>query len=203
MAAPILEVDIQHPQPRHVARAVEVLERGGIIAYPTDTYYGLGCDLMSKKAIERLYQLKGRDRKKPLSFLCPDLSDVAKYAHVSNFAYRTMKGLTPGAFTFILEATRVVPEMMLSKQKQVGIRVPAAPLARALAAGLGRPLITTSASDDEGEPLIDAKDIKEKLGHGLDLILDGGVTLIEPSTVVSLIGDSLEVLRQGKGRLDA
>ena len=203
MAAPILEVDIQHPQPRHIARAVQVLERGGVIAYPTDTYYGVGCDLMSKKAIERLYQLKGRDRKKPLSFLCPDLSDVAKYAHVSNFAYRTMKGLTPGAFTFILEATRIVPEVMMSKQKQVGIRVPDAPLARALAAGLGRPLITTSASDDEGEPLIDAKDIKEKLGHGLDLILDGGVTLIEPSTVVSLIGDSMEVLRQGKGRLDA
>lgn len=203
MAAPILEVDIQHPQPRHLARAVQVLERGGIIAYPTDTYYGLGCDLMSKKAIERLYQLKGRDKKKPLSFLCPDLSDVAKYAHVSNFAYRTMKGLTPGAFTFILEATRVVPEIMMSKQKQVGIRVPDAPLARALAAGLGRPIITTSASDSEGEPLIDAKDIKEKLGHGLDLILDGGVTLMEPSTVVSLIGDSLEVLREGKGRLDA
>jgi tRNA threonylcarbamoyl adenosine modification protein (Sua5/YciO/YrdC/YwlC family) len=203
LAAPILEVDIQHPQPRHIARAVQVLERGGLIAYPTDTYYGLGCDLMSKKAIERLYQLKGRDKKKPLSFLCPDLSDVAKYAHVSNFAYRTMKSLTPGAFTFILEATRTVPEIMMNKQKQVGIRVPDAPLARALAAGLGRPLITTSASDDEGEPLIDAKDIKEKLGHGLDLILDGGVTLMEPSTVVSLIGDSLEVLRQGKGRLDA
>jgi tRNA threonylcarbamoyl adenosine modification protein (Sua5/YciO/YrdC/YwlC family) len=203
MSAPILEVDIQHPQPRHIARAVQVLERGGVIAYPTDTYYGVGCDLMSKKAIERLYLLKGRDRKKPLSFLCPDLSDVAKYAHVSNFAYRTMKGLTPGAFTFILEATRIVPEVMMSKQKQVGIRVPDAPLARALAAGLGRPLITTSASDDEGEPLIDAKDIKEKLGHGLDLILDGGVTLMEPSTVVSLIGDSMEVLRQGKGRVDA
>lgn len=203
MAAPILEVDMEHPQPRHIARAVQVLERGGVIAYPTDTYYGLGCDLMSKKAIERLYQIKGRDKKKPLSFLCPDLSDVAKYAHVSNFAYRTMKGLTPGAFTFILEATRVVPEVMMSKQKQVGIRVPDAPLARALAAALGRPLITTSASDGEGEPLIDAKDIKEKLGHGLDLILDGGVTLMEPSTVVSLIGDSLEVLRQGKGRLDA
>lgn len=203
MAAPILEVDIQHPQPRHIARAVQVLDRGGLIAYPTDTYYGLGCDLLSKKAIERLYLLKGRDKKKPLSILCPDLSDVAKYAYVSNFAYRTMKGLTPGAFTFILEATRLVPEVMMSKQKQVGIRVPDAPLARALAAGLGRPLITTSASDEGGEPLIDAKDIKEKLGHGLELILDGGVTLMEPSTVVSLIGDSMEVLRQGKGRLDA
>jgi tRNA threonylcarbamoyl adenosine modification protein (Sua5/YciO/YrdC/YwlC family) len=200
-SAPILEVNAEHPQPRHVQRAVEVLSRGGVIAYPTDTYYGLACDLGSKKGIERLYQLKGRDRKKPLSFLCPDLSDVAKYAHVSNFAYRTMKGLTPGAFTFILEATRIVPEVMMSKQKQVGIRVPDSALARALAAGLGRPLVTTSATTLEGEPLTDSADIKEALGHGLDLILDGGVTLLEASTVVSLIGDQIEVLRQGKGEL--
>ena len=202
MAAPIIEVNVEHPQPRHLQRAVEVLSNGGVIAYPTDTYYGLGCDLGSKKGIEKLYQLKGRDRKKPLSFLCPDLSDVAKYAHVSNFAYRTMKSLTPGAFTFILEATRLVPETMMSKQKQVGIRVPDSALARALAASLGRPIITTSATDEEGEPLIDAKDIKDALGHGLDLILDGGVRLMEPSTVVSLLDDQIEVLRQGKGQLD-
>lgn len=200
--APILEVNAEHPQPRHVQRAVDVLSDGGLIAYPTDTYYGLACDLGSKKGIERLYKLKGRDRKKPLSILCPDLSDVAKYAHVSNFAYRTMKGLTPGAFTFILEATRLVPEVMMSKQKQVGIRVPDAELARALAAGLGRPLVTTSATDAEGEPLTDARSIKDALGHGLELILDGGVTLLEASTVVSLIGDQIEVLRQGKGQLD-
>ncbi len=194
---------MEHPSPRHVQRAVEVLSNGGLIAYPTDTYYGLGCDLFSKKAIERLYQLKGRDKKKPLSFLCPDLSDVAKYAHVSNFAYRTMKSLTPGAFTFVLEATRQVPEMMMTRQKQVGIRVPDSALARALAAGLGRPIVTTSATDTDGEPLVDPKDIKDALGHGLELILDGGVKLTEPSTVVSLIGDSLEILRQGKGRLEA
>jgi tRNA threonylcarbamoyl adenosine modification protein (Sua5/YciO/YrdC/YwlC family) len=202
MAAPIIEVNAEHPQPRHVQRAVEVLSNGGVIAYPTDTYYGLGCDLGSKKAIEKLYQLKGRDKKKPLSILCPDLSDVAKYAHVSNFAYRTMKSLTPGAFTFILEATRLMPEAMMTKQKQVGIRVPDSALARALAASLGRPIITTSATDDEGEPLIDAKDIKDALGHGLDLILDGGVRLMEPSTVLSLLDDQIEVLRQGKGQLD-
>ncbi|HZI11948.1 MAG TPA: L-threonylcarbamoyladenylate synthase [Myxococcus sp.] len=202
MVAPILEVDVEHPSPRHVQRAVEVLERGGLIAYPTDTYYGLGCDLSSKKGIDRLYQLKGRDKKKPLSFLCPDLSDVARYAHVSNFAYRTMKGLTPGAFTFILEATRLVPDLMMTRQKQVGIRVPDAPLARELARTLGRPLITTSATNTEGEPLTDARDIKTELGHGLDLILDGGITLNEPSTVISLIGDALEILRQGKGRLE-
>ena len=201
-AAPILEVDPEHPSPRHVERAVELLGRGGVIAYPTDTYYGLGCDLFSKKAIEKLYALKDRNRKKPLSFLVPDLSDVAKYALVSNFAYRTMKSLTPGPFTFILPATRQVPEMMQTKQKQVGIRVPDAPLARALAAGLGHPLVTTSATNREGEPLIDPKDIKELLGHGLDLILDGGVIDAEPSTVLSLIGDELEVLREGKGKLE-
>ena len=200
--APILEVHPEHPQPRHVQRAVDVLGAGGLIAYPTDTYYGLACDLGSKKGIEKLYALKGRDRKKPLSFLCPDLSDVARYAHVSNFAYRTMKGLTPGAFTFVLEATRIVPEVMMSKQKQVGIRVPDSALARALAAGLGRPLVTTSATDADGEPLTDARSIKDALGHGLELILDAGVTLLEASTVVSLLGDQIEVLRQGKGQLD-
>lgn len=201
-AAPILEVDPIHPQPRHVERALKVLQDGGLLVYPTDTYYGIGCDLFSKKAIERLYQLKGRDKKKPLSFLCHDLSDVSQYAKVTNFAYRQLKHLTPGAFTFILEATRVVPEMMQTKQKQVGIRVPDAPLARALAQGLGHPIVTTSATDREGEPLIDSRDIKAQLGNGVDLILDGGVHTHEPSTVVSLIGDQIEILRQGKGRLD-
>ena len=199
MAAPILAVDPIHPQPRHVDKAVQLLEDGGLIAYPTDTYYGIGCDLFSKKAIDRLYALKDRDRKKPFSFLCPDLSDVAKYAHVSNFAYRTMRQLTPGPFTFVLEATRVVPMMMQTKQKQVGIRVPQAPLMLEISKRLGRPVVTTSATDKDGKPLIDAKDIKEALGNRLDLILDGGVQPSEPSTIVSLIGDRIEVVRQGKG----
>ena len=140
-------------------------------------------------------------RKKPLAFLCPDLSDVARYAKVSNFAYRTMKQLTPGPFTFVLEATKLVPDMMQSKQKQVGIRVPQAPLMLAIAAKLGRPIVTTSATDMDGNALIDAKAIKEELGNRLDLILDGGVQMAEASTVVSLIDDQLEVLRQGKGIL--
>jgi len=199
--APIVEVDSVRPQPRTIDRAAEVLESGGLIAYPTDTYYGIGCDLFSKKAIDRLYGIKNRDRKKPLAFLCPDLSDVAKYARVSNFAYRIMRQLTPGPFTFVLEATRLVPDMMQSKQKQVGIRVPQAPLMLAIAAKLGRPIVTTSATDMDGQVLTDAKDIKEQLGARLDLILDGGVQPDEPSTVVSLIDDQIEVLRQGKGIL--
>ena len=199
--APIVEVDPVHPQPRVVERAAKVLEDGGLIAYPTDTYYGIGCDLNSKKAIDRLYGLKGRDRKKPFAFLCPDLSDVAKYAKVSNFAYRYMKQLTPGPFTFVLEATRLVPEMMQTKQRQVGIRVPQAPLMLAIAAELGRPIVTTSATDLDGEVLTDARSIKDSLGNRLDLILDGGLQPSEPSTVVSLINDEIEVLRQGKGIL--
>src|SRR5688572_13338 len=198
-AAPIIEVDAQHPQPRHVERAVEALADGGLVAYPTDTYYGIGCDLQSKKGIDKLYALKDRDRRKPFSFLCPDLSDVAHYALVSNFAYRTMKQLTPGPFTFVLEATRLVPQMMQNKQRQVGIRVPQAPLMLAIAAKLGRPIVTTSATAPDGRVLIDAKDIKETLGHKLELILDGGVQPNDPSTVVSLVGDQIEVLRQGKG----
>lgn len=199
--APIIEVDPVHPQPRTVERAVKALDDGGLIAYPTDTYYGIGCDLNSKKAIDRLYGVKNRDRKKPLAILCPDLSDVAKYAKVSNFAYRIMRQLTPGPFTFVLEATRLVPDMMQSRQKQVGIRVPQAPLMLAIAAMLGRPIVTTSATDMDGKVLTDAKAIKDELGQRLDLILDGGVQPDEPSTVVSLLNDQIEVLRQGKGIL--
>jgi tRNA threonylcarbamoyl adenosine modification protein (Sua5/YciO/YrdC/YwlC family) len=199
MAAPILEIDPVHPNPRHLRRAVEVLEGGGLLAYPTDTYYALGCDLGSRKALDRLYALKKRDRTKPVSFLCPDLSDVARYGMVSNFAYRVMKQLTPGPFTFILRATRLVPDLATSRQKQVGIRVPDAPLAQALARALGRPLATTSATDDQGAPLLDAKEIKEQLGHGLELILDGGPQLADPSTIVSLVDDQIEILRQGRG----
>lgn len=200
-SAPIVEADPFRPQPRTIERAAKVLEDGGLIAYPTDTYYGIGCDLFSKKAIDRLYGIKNRDRKKPLAFLCPDLSDVSKYAKVSNFAYRTMRQLTPGPFTFVLEATKLVPDMMMSKQKQVGIRVPQAPLMLAIAAKLGRPIVTTSATDMDGEVLTDAKAIKEALGSRLELILDGGLLPAEPSTVVSLIDDQIEVLRQGKGIL--
>ncbi|MFL5319950.1 MAG: L-threonylcarbamoyladenylate synthase [Myxococcaceae bacterium] len=202
MAAPIVEIDPEHPNPRQLQRALELLEHDGLIAYPTDTYYGIGCDLTSKKGIDRIYELKGRDRQKPLSFICHDLSHVADYALVSNFAYRTMKSLTPGPFTFILQATRYVPNIMQTKQKNVGIRVPESTLARELSKRLGRPLVSTSATDREGNALSDARDIKDALGNQLDLILDGGVQHLEPSTVVSLLNDEIEVLRQGKGVID-
>ena len=182
-------------------RAVSILEGGGLVSYPTDTYYAIGCDLFQKKAMERLAVLKRRDSRKPFAFLCSDLGEVAKYGIVSNEHYRLMRRLLPGPYTIILEATRLVPRTALTRQRQVGVRVPDAPVALALVRGLGRPLATTSAALPGEEPLIDAADIQERLGYGIDLILDGGVTLNEPSTVLDLTGPAPVVLREGKGKI--
>jgi tRNA threonylcarbamoyl adenosine modification protein (Sua5/YciO/YrdC/YwlC family) len=200
--APIQPIDPLHPQPRHVARAVAMLQQGGIVAYPTDTYYALGCDLFQKKAMERLAVLKRRDDKKPFAFLCADLGEVAKYGIVSNESYRLMRRLLPGPYTMVLEATRLTPRTSLTRQRQVGVRVPDANVAIALVRALGRPLATTSAALPGEEPLIDANDIQQHLGHGIDLILDGGVTLNEPSTVLDLTGPAPVLLRQGKGPVE-
>lgn len=204
--APIQSVDPAHPQPRHVERAVDLLQQGGIVAYPTDTYYAIGCDVFQKKAMERLAQLKRRDDRKPFAFLCADLGEVAKYAIVSNENYRRMKRLLPGPYTMILEATRLTPRTALTRQRQVGVRVPDAPVAIALVRALGRPLATTSAAlpppEGSSDALIDAHDIQEHLGHGIDLILDGGVTLNQPSTVIDLTGPVPVVLREGKGPVE-
>jgi tRNA threonylcarbamoyl adenosine modification protein (Sua5/YciO/YrdC/YwlC family) len=199
VAAPILTIDPTHPQPRHIERCMAVLEAGGLIAYPTDTYYGIGCDLFNKHAIERIYQLKARQKTKPLSFICADLSDVSRYAQVSNSAFATMRRLTPGPYTFVLEATSLVPKIAMTKQKTVGIRIPNSAIALALVKALGRPLISTSASTQDGQVLIDPSDIQDLIGHGLELIIDGGYQLDEPSTVLDMTGDEPVVLRMGKG----
>ena len=200
--APIQPIDPLHPQPRHIARAVAVLQQGGIVSYPTDTYYALGCDLFQKKAMERLALLKRRDGKKPFAFLCADLGEVAKYGIVSNESYRLMRRLLPGPYTVVLEATRLTPRTSLTRQRQVGVRVPDANVAIALVRALGRPLATTSAALPGEEPLTDAADIQEHLGHGIDLVLDGGVILNEPSTVLDLTGPAPVVLRRGKGPVE-
>ena len=199
--APILSIDPHHPQPRHIERAVASLEAGGVIAYPTDTYYAIGCDLMNKKAVEKLYRLKGRPTAKPLSFLCADLSDISRYARVSKWAYKVMRRLVPGPYTFILPATKLTPEIAMTKQKTVGIRVPDAAIPLALVERLGHPLLTPAATYGD-ETLLDPRDIKSLLGHGLELIIDGGYQLNEPSTVLSLLDDRVEVLREGKGSIE-
>ena len=197
--APIVEIDPLHPQPRVVERAVSVLSSGGLLAYPTDTYYGIGCDLFDKRAIERIYLLKGLPRTHELSFVCQDLAEISRYAIVDNAAYRVLRRKVPGPYTFILPATRVVPDLMLRRQKTVGIRVPHDPIALEIVRQLGHPIVSTSAATPDGEILIDAKDIKERLGHGLDLVLDGGYKPNEGASVVDLSGPEPVVIRVGKG----
>jgi tRNA threonylcarbamoyl adenosine modification protein (Sua5/YciO/YrdC/YwlC family) len=176
--------------------------RGGLVCYPTDTYFGIGCDLFQKKASERLALLKRRDPHKPFAFLCADLGEVSRYAIVDNEKFRLLRRILPGPYTVVLPATRVVPRTALTRQRTVGIRVPDAPVAIALVKSLGRPLATTSAGLPGEEPLVDAAGIRDQLGHGVDLILDGGLTLNEPSTVLDLSGPTPEVLRQGKGSVE-
>ena len=192
---------------------MRALEDGEILGYPSDTTYALGCDAHQRRAVERLAQLKHRDVKKPFALLVADLSDLARYAQVSNFAYRVLRQLAPGPFTFVLPATRLVPELLLHRKREVGLRIPDAPVARALALGLGRPLVTTTATaleekrdghrgrpiHVEGDPLNDAIEVRDVYGHALAQILDAGPLPGDSSTVLSLMADSIEVIRQGVG----
>lgn len=183
-----------------MARAVDALRRGEVIAYPTDTVYGLGCDIMQKKAVDRVYQMKGMPTDQPLAFICPDLSDIARYAIVDNQTYRTLKRGTPGPFVFILNATREVPRILMMKRKTVGIRVPAHPVPLAIVRELGHPIVSTSATW-QGEMLNDPDEIDDRF-RGLDMVLDAGYGGLEPSTVVDLTGPSLEIVRRGLGDPD-
>jgi tRNA threonylcarbamoyl adenosine modification protein (Sua5/YciO/YrdC/YwlC family) len=198
----ILQVNPFHPEPRKVRRAVEVLQAGEVIAYPTDTVYGLGCDIGSKKAVDRLYQIKGMDRSHPLAFICPDLSEIAKYAIVDNQVYRVLKRFLPGPYCFVLEATREVPRILQTKRKTIGIRVPNHEVIRVVARELGRPVISTTAQrSGQLEPHVDAREIDEDF-PGLGLVLDGGAGGIVPTTVVDLTVQPPEILREGAGPID-
>jgi tRNA threonylcarbamoyl adenosine modification protein (Sua5/YciO/YrdC/YwlC family) len=193
-----IEIHEEHPEPRKIARAVEVLRRGGVIAYPTDTVYGIGCDITQKKAIDKIYAMKRMKPDQPLAFICADLGDIAKYAVVDNQAYRIMRRLLPGPYCFILEATREVPKILMMKRKTVGIPHHEVPLA--LVRELGNPIISTTAAW-EGEPLNDPADIDARFG-GLDLILDAGYGRLTSTTVVDMTGAAPEVTRVGAGPVE-
>jgi tRNA threonylcarbamoyl adenosine modification protein (Sua5/YciO/YrdC/YwlC family) len=195
-----IEIHPTHPQPRRIAQAVEILRRGGVILYPTGTVYGLGCDIHQKKAVERIYQIRQLKRDHPLSFMCPDLSKIARYAYVDDFAYRIMRRLVPGPYTFVLKATRDVPKMLVRKQKTVGIRVPDDPVALALLHELESPIVSTSATFD-GEVLNDPDELFTRFKQ-VDAFVDAGWGGIEPSTVVDLTGDEPLVIREGAGPID-
>ncbi len=197
----MLSVHPENPQDRAITKAVEILRNGGIIVYPTDTVYGLGCDLHNKNAIERIYQLKRLDRIKPFSFLCSDLKHISEYAKVSNHAFRFMKHLIPGPYTFVLPATRLktIPKSVVSKRKSVGIRVPDNKICRAIIAALGNPIINTSVTDERGEILSDPVYIQKYFGYQVDMILDAGILPTIPSTVFELTGDTPVIVRKGAG----
>ena len=197
----LLSINIDHPEPRKLRRAVEALEAGGVIAYPTDTVYGLGCDLLNKNAIERLYAIKRMDRSHPLAFVCPDLSDIAKYAVVENQVYRVLRRLLPGPYTFILPATREVPRLVQMKRKNVGIRVPGLEVTRALARELGRPIISSTAALPGEEPFVDPNEIDDAF-KGLALVLDGGAGGLVPTTVIDLTTTPPEIVREGAGDVE-
>ena len=189
----VISINPQNPQKRLVTKVCEALEQGKIIAYPTDTFYGIGCDLMNKKGIELIYKLKNRPLKQPFSILCDSLKEISLYAQVSNYAYKTMKRCLPGPYTFILEATQLVPKIMMTKRRTVGIRVPDNKICLAIVRTLGRPIISTSAGFD------DPISIEEAYRKSLELVVDGGALFPEPSSVISLIDDVPEVIREGKG----
>ncbi len=195
----LLRINPQNPQLRLIRRVVEILKDGGVIAYPTDTVYGLGCSLYNKKGIQRIYLIKQYPKDRPFSFICADLKDISLYSKVSNYAYRTMKRLLPGPYTFVLEGTKLVPKIMLTRRRTAGIRVPNNPISLALVRELGHPIISTSAMRPDGEMLYDPEEIDRQLGKTVDLIIDGGVLASEPSSVIDFTEDVPKILRKGKG----
>jgi tRNA threonylcarbamoyl adenosine modification protein (Sua5/YciO/YrdC/YwlC family) len=195
----IIEINPKNPQIRHISKVVAILKEGGIIAYPTDTIYGIGCDIFNQRAIQKIYQLKQRSPNQPFSFICSDLKNISHYAKVSNYAYKTMRRLLPGPYTFVLEGSKLVPKIMLTRRKTAGIRVPNNAICLALVAGLGNPIITTSASKPDGGILNDPYLIDELYRSRIQIVIDGGPVAGLPSSVISLINDSPEVLRKGMG----
>jgi tRNA threonylcarbamoyl adenosine modification protein (Sua5/YciO/YrdC/YwlC family) len=199
-----IEIDTWASQGREVHRAAQLLAQGGVLAVPTDSGYSLACDLHSRKAIDRLYILKQSPRSHPLSILLAEVDDVGRYAgYISTLAYRTMKRLLPGPYTFIVEAGREIPKRMHKKRRTIGIRVPDAAIPRALARELGRPLVTTSLRQDEADRfLVDPNEIEQSLGQQLAAVVDGGLGLEDPTTVVDLTTSPFLILREGQGDID-
>jgi tRNA threonylcarbamoyl adenosine modification protein (Sua5/YciO/YrdC/YwlC family) len=192
-----------NPQPRLIRQAADIVRQGGVIAYPTDSCYGLGCHIGDKTALERLRRIRGIGENHHLTLMCRDLAEVGGFAHIDNAQFKLLKSVTPGSYTFILHATREVPRRLLHpRRKTIGVRVPDHPIALALLAELDEPLLSATLSlPDEARPLSDAQEIRERLEHELDLIIDSGPCGDEPTTVVDLTGDAPALLRSGRGAL--
>lgn len=194
-----------NPNQRDIRKIVEVLKEGGVIIYPTDTIYAIGCDIYNVKAVQRVCQLKGvKPEKANFSMICQDLSNIAAYAKVSNEVFKVMKHNLPGPFTFVLPATNKLPNVLMNRRKTIGIRIPDNYIVRAIVEELGNPLLTTSvkADDEVVEYITDPELIYEKYQKLVDLVIDGGFGQNVASTVVDCTGDEVEIIRQGIGELE-
>jgi tRNA threonylcarbamoyl adenosine modification protein (Sua5/YciO/YrdC/YwlC family) len=194
-----VQINWQNPQVRWINRAVEILHNGGLVAYPTDSRYGLGCDIFQKGAIERIYQIKKFDYQHPFSLIFPDLKNLSHFAHIDTPKYKILKRCLPGPYTFILDATREIPKVMLNKRRTIGIRIPDSPIVLALTRALQNPIVNSSVPSEDELELNDPEKIEKVIGHAVDIILDGGVIISEPSTVFDLTGTEPILIRQGKG----
>jgi tRNA threonylcarbamoyl adenosine modification protein (Sua5/YciO/YrdC/YwlC family) len=194
-----------NPQPRLIARAAEIVRDGGVIAYPTDSCYALGCRIGDKDAMVRMRRIRGMDEERHLTLMCRDLTQIGAYANVDNARFRLLKKLTPGSYTFILPASREVPRRLLHpRRRTIGVRVPDHPVAQALLAELGEPLLSaTLVLPGDEHPLNDAEEIRSRLERQIEAVLDSGACGIEPSTVVDMTGPVPEIVRIGKGTVEA
>jgi len=195
----IITINPKNPQLRLIRKVVEGLKKGGVIGYPTDTIYGVGCDLFNPEAIRKIHWIKKIDGKKPLSFICSDLNDISRYAYVSNYAYKMMKRLLPGAYTFILKATKLVPKIAMTKQRTVGIRIPDNKICLSIVRELGNPIISTSVYKPDESLYNDPSEIEERFGNQLDLVIDGGMIVAGHSSIIDLSDETPKVIRKGKG----
>jgi len=192
------------PSPRKIEQAIEILHRGGVAAYPTDSIYALGCAIEARDAIERIYRAKGMHRNQRLALICPDLSTASEYGIFSQTAFRLAQRIFPGPYTLVVPATREVPKTLTdNKRRTVGIRVTSHPIAQALAKGLGRPLLTSSAvAPETHEPCRDAEEILEVFGKHIDCVIDAEQTPAEPSTVLEVNGEEITLIREGQGSIE-
>jgi len=198
----IQQIDLEHPHRRLLQHAARILADGGLIVYPTDTIYGLGADLFNKDAMGRIFKLKKTSQQKLLSFICPDLAAVAAWAYVPTSAYRVMRRVTPGKYTFILRASKEVPKILLQKRPTVGVRIPDSAVALGLVRELGRPLLSTSVPQGEDDYYTDPQAIAETFRHDVELVLDAGPLANQPSTIIDLSGVTPVLIRHGAGDLE-
>jgi tRNA threonylcarbamoyl adenosine modification protein (Sua5/YciO/YrdC/YwlC family) len=198
----IFVINEKNPQQRLIQKVKECLEDGGIIVFPTDTVYAYGCDIKDKRAIERIYRLKKLDKRKPLSFIFTDISEIADYVrNVSDDAFKIMKKAFPGPYTFIFKASKLVPKIVMTNQKTIGVRIPDNNIALDIVRAFGRPILATSVFTLSGEYLIDPRELEKVYRNEVDIVIDAGPKIAEPSTVVDFSEDSIEIIREGKGKI--